>query len=81
MKDKLPETDKKELLIRSAARLYSLGVDLESARERVKELVAAGISYDSPVLLQAVDDFNKLKGLWDSLEQKHLALRDEILNK
>ena len=38
---------RKELLLASAARLYSMGVDLEAARERLRQLVAQGVSYDS----------------------------------
>ena len=37
----------KELLLKSGARLYSLGVELEAARDRLKQLVAQGVSYDS----------------------------------
>ena len=34
--------NEKDLLIASAARLYSMGVDLEAARERLRQLVAQG---------------------------------------
>ena len=37
---------RKDLLLASAARLYSMGVDLESARERLKILVEQGVGYD-----------------------------------
>ena len=72
--------ERKELLIKSGARLYSLGVDLEMAREKVRKLVESGVGYDSPELLQAVKDFNELKCLWDDLEREHLKLRDEIIS-
>lgn len=71
--------EQKELLIKSGARLYSLGVDLEAAREKLQKLVDSGVGYDAPELLQAVNDFNELKRLWDDLEQEHLKLREEIL--
>ena len=35
MKEIKAKNSKKELLIKSAARLYSLGIELEAARERV----------------------------------------------
>lgn len=73
--------ERKELLIKSGARLYRLGVDLEMAREKVRKLVESGVGYDSPELLQAVNDFNDLKRLWDVLEQEHLKLRDEIISE
>lgn len=70
--------EQKELLIKSGAKLYSLGVDLEAAREKLRKLVDSGVGYDSPELLQAVNDFNELKQLWDDLEREHLKLREEI---
>lgn len=35
---------RKDLLLASAARLYSMGVDLEAARAKLKELVERGCS-------------------------------------
>ena len=35
----------KDLLIASAARLYSMGIDLEAARERLRQLVEQGVPY------------------------------------
>ena len=78
MKEKLDRKAQKELLVKSAARLYSLGIDLEAAREKVRKLVEAGVGYDSPELLQAFNDFNELKTLWDGLEQDYLELRNDI---
>ncbi len=71
----------KELLILSAARLFSVGVDLEAARERLKELVDQGVSYSDERMIKAYDDFNELKAQWDNLEKQHLELRNEITGK
>lgn len=71
----------KELLIMSAARLYSVGVDLEAARARLKELVDQGVSYSDERMIKAYNDFNELKAQWDNLEKQHLELRDEITGK
>ena len=71
----------KELLIMSAARLYSVGVDLEAARARLKELVDRGVSCSDERMLKAYNDFNELKAQWDNLEKQHLELRDEITGK
>ena len=71
----------KELLIMSAARLYSVGVDLEAARARLKELVDQGVTYSDERMLKAYNDFNELKAQWDNLEKQHLELRNEITGK
>ena len=71
----------KELLILSAARLYSVGVELEAARVRLKELVDRGVTYSDERMIKAYDDFNELKAQWDNLEKQHLELRNEITGK
>lgn len=35
--------NEKDLLIASAARLYSMGIDLEAARDRLRQLVEQGV--------------------------------------
>ena len=72
---------KKQLLLKSAAGLYRLGVDLEAARERLRELVEKGVPYDSDEMLTAYHEFSELEQQWKSLEQQHLELRDEIIRK
>ena len=71
----------KELLILSAARLYSVGVELEAARAQLKALVDQGVSYSDERMIKAYDDFNELKAQWDNLEKQHLELRNEITGK
>lgn len=71
--------NRKDLLLRSAARLYSLGVDLDMAREKLRQLVAQGVSYDSKEMRDAYREYTELKEQWASLEKQHLALRDEIV--
>ena len=39
--------NEKDLLIASAARLYSMGIDLEAARDRLRQLVEQGVPYNS----------------------------------
>lgn len=70
---------RKDLLLASAARLYSLGVDLEAARERLRKLVEQGFPYDSEEMRAAYQEFTELNRQWKALEQQHLDLRDEIL--
>lgn len=63
---------RKDLLLASAARLYSMGVDLEAARAKLKELVEQGVPYTSDEMKQAYQDFK-------ALERQHLELRDKIM--
>ena len=67
------------MLLASAARLYSIGVDLEAARAKLRELVGRGVPYDSDEMKQAYQDFKELEQQWKALEQQHLELRDEIV--
>ncbi len=69
---------RKELLLMSAARLYSLGLDVEAAREKLRQLVDQGVSFSSEEMLEAYEDFTTLDGQWRELEKQHLELRDEI---
>ena len=70
---------RKDLLLASAARLYSIGVDLEAARAKLRELVGRGVPYDSDEMKQAYQNFKDLEQQWKALEQQHLELRDEIV--
>ena len=69
---------KKDLLLRSAARLYSLGIEVESAREQLRKLVQQGAPYDSPEMRKALEEFRKLDQQWKALEQEHLQLKAEV---
>lgn len=70
-----------DLLIMSAARLYSLGVDLEGARERLRKLVADGVPYESPEMLAALTDFQTLETQWKAIEKEHIEYQDELLKR
>lgn len=71
----------KDLLLASAARLYSLGVDVEAARERLRELVKQGVPYESEEMRTAYQSFTELSEQWKEMEQAHISLRDELLRK
>ena len=71
----------KDLLIASAARLYSMGIDLEAARDRLRQLVEQGVPYHADEMKQAVQDFKELEQQWKALEREHLRLRDEMANR
>ena len=65
-----------ELLLASAARLYSLGLDLEGARETLRDYVSRGVSYSSPDMQSAYQNYILLREQFDELEKEHLSLRD-----
>ncbi len=65
---------RKDLLLASAARLYSLGVDLGGRRVMHKELVERGVPYDSDEMKQAYQNFKELEQQWKALERQHLEL-------
>ena len=69
---------RKDLLLKSAARLYSLGVDLEMAREKLRKLVEQGVPYGSREMKDAYREFSELDAQWKELERQHLELRGEI---
>lgn len=69
---------KKDLLLRSAARLYSIGIEVEAARQKLHELVVQGVSYDSPAMRKALNEYQELDRRWKALEAEHLKLRDEV---
>ena len=70
--------NEKDLLIASAARLYSMGIDLEAARDRLRQLVEQGVPYNSDEMKQAVQDFKELDRQWKELEREHLRVKEEI---
>lgn len=73
--------NEKDLLIASAARLYSMGIDLEAARDRLRQLVEQGVPYNSAEMRRAVQNFKELEQQWKELEREHLELRGEIQSK
>ena len=72
---------KKLQLLKSAAQLALLGLDVDAARETLRQLAARGAGYDSEEMLRAYERFTELDRQWRDLEQKHLALREEIRQK
>ena len=68
--------DRNQLLLASAARLYSLGIDLEGAREALRRYVESGVSWSSPLMLEAYSNFQSLRQQFNNLERDHLSLRD-----
>ncbi len=70
-----------DLLIMSAARLYSLGVDVEGAREKLRVLVNKKVPYESMEMREALRNFQELDAQFKALEKDHLELRDELTSR
>lgn len=67
-----------QLLIASAVKLATLGEKVEAARDKLRRLAMAGVSYESPEMLAAYNDFKELDEQWKEIERQHLELRASI---
>jgi len=73
--------ERKDRLVQSAAQLYQLGIALDRARERLRQLAERGVPYSSPEMMAAYREFSQLEQQWQEQETAHLRLRDEIVGK
>lgn len=73
--------EKKELLIRVASKLYSIGLDMDYAKENLRKLVSAGVSFDSSQMKDAYNEYKELEEQWNSLEAEYIGMRDELFYK
>jgi len=73
--------EKKELLIRVASKLYSIGLDLDYAKEKLRKLVSEGVSFDSTQMLDAYNEYKELEEQWKSLEADYIMMREELYYK
>lgn len=71
---------KKELLIEIAEKLYNLGIEVEAARQKLKDLVSNGVPYESASMRIALQDYQDCDARWRRLERNYLELKAEILN-
>ena len=69
---------KQDRLIQTAAQLYTLGLDVEEAREELRRLVSRKVPYGSPQMIAALTHFKELKAKWDDLEKQYLRLRKDV---
>lgn len=70
--------EKKILLLKTGARLYSLGIEVEAARNYLRKLVAKETPYDSPEMITALQKYQSLDHNWKELEQEYLKLKQDI---
>lgn len=70
--------DKKALLLRLGVSLYQLGIKVETARQRLQDLVGNGVPYESKEMLTALQELQTFDSQWRSLEAQYLELQKEI---
>ena len=71
------ENISQDLLVQAAARLYTLGVDLEGAKAELRRLTGEGVSFSSGEMRRACEACEEMETQWKALEQEYLALRRE----
>ncbi|MDD3228964.1 MAG: hypothetical protein PHE09_07060 [Oscillospiraceae bacterium] len=69
----------KAKLIKQAGKLYTLGLIVEKRREKLRQLVAKKVPYDSPQMKEALSEFQTVNEEWQRLEQEHLAYRQQLM--
>ncbi len=67
-----------DLLLRTAARLYSVGIEVEAAREHLKQLVREGVSYEDARMNLALEEYQTLFSLWSGLETQYLEMKKQL---
>lgn len=68
----------KATLVKQAGKLYTLGIEVEKRREKLRRLASQDIPYDSPQMKKALDEFNTADSEWKRLEQEHLQYRTRL---
>lgn len=72
---------KEKELIALGAKLTSLGLTVENKRNKLRKLVEQGVPYESPQMLQALQEFQQADAEWKQTEAAYLDLRNEIETK
>ena len=65
-------------LVKQADKLYTLGLAVERRREKLRQLVEKKVSYDSPEMKAALEEFQKSDEEWKQLEREHLEYRAQF---
>ena len=69
---------KEKDLIALGAKLTRLGMTVESRRNKLRQLVEKGVPYESPQMLQALQEFQQADAEWKQTEAAYLDLRKEL---
>ena len=70
--------EKKKRLVQLGQELACLGIERETARRTLAELVAQGVSYTSEEMLQALRCCQLAEARWTKTETEYITLRQEI---
>ena len=70
---------RKNELVLTAIALVQIGERLEKSREKLRMMVAQGVSYESEEMKEALQDFLRLEQQWKALEEEYLRLKGEML--
>ena len=70
---------RKNELVLTAIALVQIGEQLEKSREKLRMMVAQGVSYESEEMKEALQDFLRLEQQWKALEEEYLRLKGEML--
>ena len=65
---------KKDLLLRSVVRLYSIRIEVEGALE----LIEHGVPLDSTIMRKSLEGYQVLDERWKQMEHEQLHLRTEL---
>lgn len=68
----------KKKLIELGAELYQLGLEIETARNRLRTLVETGAPYDSDEVTSAALQLQFLQAQWTEKETAYFQLRESV---
>ena len=66
-------------MIKLASELCKLGKEVDESRQTLKDLVEAGVPYESDEMRVALEDFHHVYFRWEKTEQEYLILRQKVL--
>ena len=72
---------KERELVVLGAKLTRLGMTVESRRNKLRQLVERGVPYESPHMIQALQEFQQADTEWKRMEREYIALRNRIAKK
>lgn len=74
------ELSKKEKLLAFGTGLYLLGLELDSCRAELEQLLEQGASLVSPEVRKKNEAFNQMSLQFTQMEEKYLKLKEELLS-
>ena len=74
------ELSKKEKLLAFGAGLYLLGLELNSCRAELEQLLEQGASLVSPEVRKKNEAFNQMSLQFTQMDEEYLKLKEELLS-